>query len=94
MRKTAQHYLEQTLAHESRHAGFCASHGLEVVEVAVHGPGEGCTSILTPSVEEVRALHTQDPRTLTNCLDSGPERVDKIGYLCSDRWKRTVPLPL
>jgi len=62
MRKTAQHSLEQTLAHESRHAGFCASHGLEVVEVAVHGPGEGCTSVRTPSVEAVRALHTQDPR--------------------------------
>jgi len=29
MRKTAQHSLEQTLAHESRHAGFCASHGLQ-----------------------------------------------------------------
>ena len=23
-------------------------------------------------------------RTLTNCLDSGSERVDKIGHLCSD----------
>jgi chromosome partitioning protein len=24
------------------------------------------------------------PRTLTNCLDSGSERVDKSGHLCSD----------
>jgi hypothetical protein len=31
------------------------------------------------------------PRTLTNCLDSGLERVDQIGHLCSDRWRRTVP---
>ena len=26
-------------------------------------------------------------RTLTNCLDSGSERVDKIGPLCSDGWR-------
>jgi hypothetical protein len=29
-------------------------------------------------------LRWSGPRTLTNCLDSGSERVDKIGYLCSD----------
>jgi len=49
--------------------------------------------------EQIRDAITTEPstsgtRTLTNCLDSGPARVDKLGHLCSDRWKRTVPLPL
>ena len=41
-----------------------------------------------------KGLTKRCTRTLTNCLDSGPTRVDKLGHLCSDRWKRTVPLPL
>ena len=44
-----------------------------------------------PELPHIRPL---TPRTLTNCLDSGSERVDKIGHLCSDGWRRTVPLPL
>ena len=44
-----------------------------------------------------RALRLPDwparPRTLINCLDSGLERVDKIAQLCSEGWRRTVPMP-
>jgi hypothetical protein len=50
---------------------------------------------LTPGeTKEVLCLTRWIPRTLTNCLDSGSERVDKIGHLCSDGWRRTVPFPL
>ena len=32
-------------------------------------------------------------RTLTNCLDSGSARVDKIGHLCSERGRELCPFP-
>src|SRR5215467_11302534 len=42
---------------------------------------------------DVGIWQPQPPRTLTNCLDSDSERVDKMGHLCSDGWRRTVHLP-